>query len=274
MDGASHLRRPRATSWCRFRQGPLSTVAFLDFLGLLECPPVAPGRDPDAAVAADLRRPHALHRRVGTGDPAAAGGRDDRARPGRVRVYSGPEADHRSDLPHGHQGVGSRERTPPGVRRVRGGKRMRFDQTGTRSRSRGGAGGPAGLRGAAARGARPSRRSQTSTPRARRSSTGISIRRQREDALNKMIAEFNSTNPYKITVKGEYAGGYNDIYNKMVAAIAGGAKPRPRRRLPEPGGSLPGQRRARRPEPLRLATRNGASATTSRTSSRASSTRT
>ena len=49
--------------------------------------------------------------------------------------------------------------------------------------------------------------------------------RAREDALNKMIDEFNSTNPYKITVKGEYAGGYSDIYNKMIAAIAGGAKP-------------------------------------------------
>lgn len=49
--------------------------------------------------------------------------------------------------------------------------------------------------------------------------------RAREEALNKMIAEFNATNPYKITVKGEYAGGYNDIYTKMNAAIAGGAKP-------------------------------------------------
>jgi len=49
--------------------------------------------------------------------------------------------------------------------------------------------------------------------------------RAREDALNKMIAEFNSTNQWKITVKGEYAGGYSDIYNKMIAAIAGGAKP-------------------------------------------------
>ena len=40
-----------------------------------------------------------------------------------------------------------------------------------------------------------------------------------------MIAEFNATNAHKITVKGEYAGGYSDIYNKMIAAIAGGAKP-------------------------------------------------
>jgi multiple sugar transport system substrate-binding protein len=49
--------------------------------------------------------------------------------------------------------------------------------------------------------------------------------REREEALNKMIAEFNSTNPYKITVKAEYSGNYSQIYNKMIAAIAGGAKP-------------------------------------------------
>ncbi len=40
------------------------------------------------------------------------------------------------------------------------------------------------------------------------------------DAMAKMIADFNATNEWKITVKGEYAGPYNDIYNKMVAAIA------------------------------------------------------
>jgi multiple sugar transport system substrate-binding protein len=40
------------------------------------------------------------------------------------------------------------------------------------------------------------------------------------DALAKMIADFNATNEWKITVKSEYAGTYNDIYNKMIAAIA------------------------------------------------------
>ncbi len=40
------------------------------------------------------------------------------------------------------------------------------------------------------------------------------------EAMAKMIADFNATNEWKITVKGEYAGPYNDIYNKMVAAIA------------------------------------------------------
>ncbi len=40
------------------------------------------------------------------------------------------------------------------------------------------------------------------------------------DAMAKMIADFNASNPWKITVKGEYGGTYNDIYNKMVAAIA------------------------------------------------------
>lgn len=40
------------------------------------------------------------------------------------------------------------------------------------------------------------------------------------DAMQKMIADFNATNEWKITVKGEYAGAYDQIYNKMVAAIA------------------------------------------------------
>jgi len=40
------------------------------------------------------------------------------------------------------------------------------------------------------------------------------------DAMMKMIDDFNATNPWKITVKGEYAGNYDQIYNKMAAAIA------------------------------------------------------
>jgi len=47
----------------------------------------------------------------------------------------------------------------------------------------------------------------------------------RDTAMKALIAEFNSTNPWKITVQGEYAGGYNDIYNKMVAAIAANKPP-------------------------------------------------
>jgi multiple sugar transport system substrate-binding protein len=47
----------------------------------------------------------------------------------------------------------------------------------------------------------------------------------RDTAMKALIAEFNSTNPWGITVQGEYAGGYNDIYNKMVAAIAANQGP-------------------------------------------------
>lgn len=47
----------------------------------------------------------------------------------------------------------------------------------------------------------------------------------RDEAMRKLIAEFNATNPWKITVQGEYAGSYNDIYNKMVAAIAANKPP-------------------------------------------------
>jgi multiple sugar transport system substrate-binding protein/sn-glycerol 3-phosphate transport system substrate-binding protein len=47
----------------------------------------------------------------------------------------------------------------------------------------------------------------------------------REESLKRMIARFNATNKWGIAVKGEYAGGYNDIANKMTAAIAGGSTP-------------------------------------------------
>jgi multiple sugar transport system substrate-binding protein len=47
----------------------------------------------------------------------------------------------------------------------------------------------------------------------------------RDTAMKALIAEFNSENPWGITVRGEYAGGYNDIYNKMVAAIAADQPP-------------------------------------------------
>ena len=45
---------------------------------------------------------------------------------------------------------------------------------------------------------------------------------KREDQLNELFAEFNAVNGYGITVRGEYAGGYKDIYNKMVVGIQGG----------------------------------------------------
>ena len=45
------------------------------------------------------------------------------------------------------------------------------------------------------------------------------------DAMQKMIAEFNATNQWKIKVKGEYQGPYDQVYNKMSAAIAAGSMP-------------------------------------------------
>ncbi len=47
----------------------------------------------------------------------------------------------------------------------------------------------------------------------------------REKALQGMIARFNQTNQWHITVKGEYAGSYPEIFNKMSAGIAGGVTP-------------------------------------------------
>ena len=49
--------------------------------------------------------------------------------------------------------------------------------------------------------------------------------RMHEEALLDMIADFNRTNDYQITVKGEYAGAYADIYNKMVVGLQGGELP-------------------------------------------------
>ena len=47
----------------------------------------------------------------------------------------------------------------------------------------------------------------------------------RDKAMQGMLDEFNRTNPWKITVHGEYSGPYDQIYNKMVAALAAGRPP-------------------------------------------------
>ena len=49
--------------------------------------------------------------------------------------------------------------------------------------------------------------------------------RAREKALKALIEEFNDTNPHDIHISGEYAGSYQDIYRKMMAAIQSGALP-------------------------------------------------
>jgi multiple sugar transport system substrate-binding protein len=49
--------------------------------------------------------------------------------------------------------------------------------------------------------------------------------RDREEALQELIAEFNQTNEWGIQVNGEYAGGYGDIYNKMITGLAGDSVP-------------------------------------------------
>ncbi len=41
----------------------------------------------------------------------------------------------------------------------------------------------------------------------------------RETALQQIVAAFNSSNPYHITVKAEYQGGYNDIFRKMLPVL-------------------------------------------------------
>ncbi|MBM3129440.1 MAG: extracellular solute-binding protein [Chloroflexi bacterium] len=47
-----------------------------------------------------------------------------------------------------------------------------------------------------------------------------------QDMLQSMLDEFNKTNPYGITAKAEIGGAsYNDVYNKINAAIQAGAPP-------------------------------------------------
>ncbi len=45
------------------------------------------------------------------------------------------------------------------------------------------------------------------------------------EAMQKMIGDFNASNKWKIVVKGEYQGPYDQIYDKMAAAIAAGGPP-------------------------------------------------
>lgn len=47
--------------------------------------------------------------------------------------------------------------------------------------------------------------------------------REREEALQALIADFNQTNRYGIEVRGEYVGRYGDIYNKMNVGIQSGS---------------------------------------------------
>ncbi|MHB9031965.1 MAG: extracellular solute-binding protein [Anaerolineae bacterium] len=47
-----------------------------------------------------------------------------------------------------------------------------------------------------------------------------------QDLLQKMLDEFNASNPYGITARAEIAGAsYNDVYNKISAAIQAGSPP-------------------------------------------------
>lgn len=41
----------------------------------------------------------------------------------------------------------------------------------------------------------------------------------RAEDINALIDEFNTTNPYSITVIGEYAGGYGEIYDKVIEGL-------------------------------------------------------
>ena len=41
----------------------------------------------------------------------------------------------------------------------------------------------------------------------------------REEFLNQLIDEFNDTNPYSITVVGEYAGNYSEIVDKVIEGV-------------------------------------------------------
>ena len=44
--------------------------------------------------------------------------------------------------------------------------------------------------------------------------------RERQEGLNQMVEEFNASNEWGIEVQAEFAGGYPEIYDKMIAAIS------------------------------------------------------
>jgi len=48
---------------------------------------------------------------------------------------------------------------------------------------------------------------------------------KREELLKEMLAEFSRSNAHGINVSGEYAGGYKDIFNKMLVGIQGEVLP-------------------------------------------------
>ena len=47
----------------------------------------------------------------------------------------------------------------------------------------------------------------------------------REEALLELMEDFNRTNSHGIRVRGEFAGRYSDIYNKMMVGLQGGELP-------------------------------------------------
>ena len=49
--------------------------------------------------------------------------------------------------------------------------------------------------------------------------------RSRGEVLTELVAEFNKSNEWGVTIVEEYAGGYGDIYNKMITGIAGNSLP-------------------------------------------------
>lgn len=48
---------------------------------------------------------------------------------------------------------------------------------------------------------------------------------ERVDALDQIVAEFNATNPWGITVTHEYQGGYGDIFQKMLPILGTSSAP-------------------------------------------------
>ncbi len=48
---------------------------------------------------------------------------------------------------------------------------------------------------------------------------------EREELLKELLAEFSAASAHGIEVRGEYAGGYKDIFNKMLVGIQAGVLP-------------------------------------------------
>ena len=198
IDGAGHLRFlfQVVLPLCR---APLLTVGMLAFIGswnALGWPLLVTNTPAWRPIAVGLQK---FVTEAGPEVPPADGGRGDRhgARPGGLRA--GSEGVHRGDLHVRDEGMKPTHR--------------RWWMVAVAGLAAGCGGGDAPA---------PAVDVESVDPQGQEVVFWYQHQRARERALKEMIADFNGTNPHGIRVRGEFAGSYGDIYNKMVVGLQGG----------------------------------------------------